>query len=215
MSIREYLSEESTLDELPNNNMLTEAGLSRVIQKISQEKNDFAIITAYRDKYSKKENIQRNRELRSEFNKRRMGVYQLVGHWRECSLEDVDYEDCPVDKLVDVVERSYLVTRPGAMSVEDFKNLIQRLTNDYNQDASLISIDGTIYILESTGKMTKIGSQVSLNKINQAYSQHVKKMNVPFVFEAEVPTTNGGRQLFKVNGLKYPPNCKDSELREF
>ena len=215
MGIGNYLKENSILDEIPNNNMLTEAGLSRVIQKISQEKNDFAIITAYRDQYSKKQNIQRNRELRSQFNKRRMGVYQLVGHWRECSLEDVDYEDCPADKLVDVVERSYLVTRPGTMTVEEFKSLIQRLTGDFDQDASLVSIDGTIYILESTGKMTKIGSQVSLNKINQAYSQHVKKMNVPFVFEAEVPTTNGGRQLFKVNGIKYPPNCNGNELREF
>lgn len=214
MNFKEYI-QESVIDEIPNNNYLTEAGLSRVIQKVSQEDNDFAVITAYRDKFDKKENIQRNRQLRSEFNKRKMGVYQLVGHWQECSIEGIDYDDCPVDKLVDVVERSYLVIRPQEMDQEEFKNLIQKLTADFQQDASIISIDSVIYIIESTGKMTKIGSGVTLNKINQAYSQHIKKMNVPFVFEAEVPSSNGGRMVFEKSGLLYPKNCDNGELREF
>lgn len=214
MRLNSFLSSSdiSVIDEIPNNNMLTEAGLSRVLQKIKE--NDFAIITAYRDEYSKKENIQRNRELRSIFNDKRMGVYQLVGHWQECSLDNVDYEDCPKDKLVDVIGRSYLVARPQSMDIEEFKSLIQSLTKKYNQDASVISIDDTIYIIEPTGKLTKIGDNVTLNKINQAYSQFVKKMNVPFVFEAEVPSSNSGRRLFKENGILYP-KVNGEEIRHY
>lgn len=214
MGFKEYI-QESAIDEIPNNNYLTEAGFARVLQKMKQEDNDFAVISAYRDKYSKKENIQRNRKLRAELNNRKMGVYQLVGHWQECELEDVDYKDCPKDKLVDVIERSYLVIRPQDTSQEDFKSLIQKLTGDFQQDASVISLDGDIYIIESSGKLSKIGSGVTLNKINQAYSQHVKRLDIPFVFEAEVPSSNSGRMVFKNNGILYPKVFNKQELREF
>ena len=63
---------------------------------------DFAIITAYRKKkpngieYTKKEKIQLNRELRYELNKRKLGVYQLVGHWQECTDPSIDdWRKCP------------------------------------------------------------------------------------------------------------------------
>lgn len=204
----------SILDECPNNNLLTEAGLSRVLQKIKQENNDFAVISAYRDKYDKKENIKRNRKLRTEFNKKKMGVYQLIGHWRECQLEDVDYEDCPKEYIVDAIERSYLVIKPKEMEQESFKDLIHDMTKRYKQDASVITLDGIIYTIEPTGKMSKIGDTITLNKIAQAYSRHVKKQNLPFVFEAEVPSTNNGRRLFRLNNLLYPRNCAKEELRE-
>ena len=54
MNFKDYIEKNSVIDEIPNNNYLTEAGLSRIIKKIKQENNDFAVITAYRDKYSKK-----------------------------------------------------------------------------------------------------------------------------------------------------------------
>lgn len=196
--------ENSIIDCIPSNNLLTEAGLSRIIQKVKQEKKDFAIITAYRDEYTKKENIQRNRELRSEFNQRKMGVYQLVGHWRECQLDDVDYEDCPENQLKDVVERSYLIVRPQDMIQNDFKDLIATLTKKFDQDGSVISLDGDIHILEKTGNSFQIGTKMTLGKISQAYSQYVKKMNVPFVFEAEIPSTNIGRMIFDRYNILYP-----------
>ena len=69
-----------------NNNAITEAGLSRIIQKVKSDQEDFIIITAYRGEFDKQENIKRNRDLRAWFNRQKMGVYQLVGHWRECSI---------------------------------------------------------------------------------------------------------------------------------
>lgn len=216
MNLKNYLNNDiSIIDELPNNNLLTEAGLARLIKKMYQENNDFAVISAYRNMYSKKENIQRNRKLRTEFNKRKMGVYQLIGHWQECSLENVEYEKCPKDKLVDVIERSYLVIRPDNISKDGFKELIRKLTDDFKQDASVICLYAKIFIIEPSGKMEKIGNDITLNKINQAYSQFVKNLYVPFVFEAELPSSNSGKMVFKQNMILYPKNYKIDEVREF
>ena len=212
MKFKEYLNE-SSIDDIPNNNLLTEAGLSRVISKVKD--NDFAVITAYRDKYDKKENIKRNRQLRNEFNQRKMGVYQLIGHWEECQLTDVDYEDCPKNKLIDVIERSYLVVRPNDVSQDEFIDLIKELTKKFDQDGSVLSIDGEINIIEKSGNMFQIGKGLTLNKISQAYSQYVKKQNVPFVFECEVPSTNIGRMLFKKENIKYPTDVELEEKREW
>ena len=86
-----------------NNNVITEAGLAKVIKQVKTDNKDFIIITSYRAEFSKRENIARNRQLRHWFNRQEMGVYQLVGHWRECSIKGVSYEKCPKDKLVDVL----------------------------------------------------------------------------------------------------------------
>lgn len=198
------------LNETTEKILLTEAGLSRIVQKIKLEQNDFAVITAYRDVHDKEENIKRNRKLRAEFNQRKMGVYQLVGHWQECQIEDVPYKDCPKDQLKDVVERSYMIIRPDEMTQNEFKKLIQNLTKKFDQDGSVISLNGNIQIIEKDGNMFKIGDKVTLNKIAQAYSQHVKKLQVPFVFEGcEIPGNNHGRMLFDLNGLSYPRVEKD------
>lgn len=193
MKFQDYMDKEEIL--------ITEAGLSRILKKL---KDNFAIITAYRRYYDKKENINRNRELRGEFNKRKMGIYPLVGHWKECQLDNVRYEDCPKNQLKDVIERSFLVIKPDEMSIDEFKNLILSLTKKYNQDGSIISIDSTINCIEKSGNMFPIGTGLSLNKISQGYSQYVKKMNIPFVFECELPGGNIGRQLYKSKGLLYP-----------
>ena len=201
MKLSNYLTKEKIL--------LTEAGLSRLITKLSQNKDDFAIITAYRDEYSKRENIQRNRELRQEFNKHKMGIYQLVGHWRECQVQNVSYKDCPKDQLKDVIERSYLVIRPIDMKYKDFCEMILLLVNRFDQDAGLICKDGNIFSIEKDGNLMLKGFGLTLNKISQAYSQFIKKLNIPFVFEVEVPGTNFGRELFRDGGLLYPLVSKD------
>ena len=196
MRLVEHLNKERTL--------LTEAGLSRIVQKVKQENKDFAVITAYRYEFDKQENIKRNRQLRQEFNSRKMGVYQLVGHWQECQLPGVDYSNCPKDQLIDVVERSYLVVRPDEMGYNEFTDLILTLVKRFDQDGALLAKDGDIFLIEKGGKITRKGAEMTVAKMAQAYSQHVKKMNVPFVFEAVVPGTNFGRQLFKDKGLLYP-----------
>tara|TARA_Y100000034_G_scaffold6220_1_gene6826 strand:+ start:2390 stop:3091 length:702 start_codon:yes stop_codon:yes gene_type:complete len=197
-----------------NNNAITEAGLARIIQKVKVDQEDFIIITAYRGEFDKKENIARNRDLRGWFNRQEMGVYQLVGHWRECSIENVPYDQCPANKLVDVVERSYLAVRPDTMSTKEFFSKCKFLTKKWKQDGSVIRIQelfgDEIQILEKSGNTFGIGSGISLGKISQAYSQHVKKLNTPFVFEGvEVPSTNFGKQIAEKYSFNYPVGIWD------
>ena len=184
--------------------LISEAGLSRIIKKIKLEHNNFAVITAYRKINAKTKNELLNKKLRGEFNSLKMGVYPLIGHWQECQIAAIDYKDCPKDQLIDVIERSYLVIQSKNINTEDFKSLITKLTKKYDQDGSVICVDGNIKIIEKNGSVFDIGKDITLNKISQAYSQFIKKMNVPFVFESEIPSGNIGKQLFSIKGLLYP-----------
>ena len=127
--------EHSNYDIMQENDswMISEAGLSRVLSRVDKAE-DLVIITAYRSNMSKKENINRNRALRGELNKRKMGAYQLVGHWRECQNPKIEYSDCPKDQLVDAVERSFLVIKPDDMTSKDFLGFLVRMAKKYDQD---------------------------------------------------------------------------------
>jgi 3-deoxy-D-manno-octulosonic acid (KDO) 8-phosphate synthase len=61
-----------------------------------------------------------------------------------------------------------------------------------------------IYLYYKNGGSDKIGSDISLNKTAQAYSQMRKKKNVPFVFEGSLqPTNNISKQAFKQKNIRY------------
>ena len=197
-----------------NVNLITEAGLSRLLQRVDDEKNDFVMITAYRAEYTKSENVKRNRIMRGEWNKVKLGPYQLVGHWRECSIEGTPYDQCPEDKLVDAIERSYLVVRTDEVSAEKFWELANKLAKDNKQDAIVVRVEeytgdetwviGGAYSPDSPVIFERY-KKVSLGKIAQGWSQHVKKMDVPFTFEGvEIPGSNSGRMIFSRLGLLYP-----------
>ena len=167
---------------------------------------DFAIITAYRKNFTKKENIARNRKLRGILNTSQMGVHQLVGHWMEAP-DGKDYKDCSPNELTDVIERSYFIAKPESMSFEVFKKfIINCLTIDgTTQDCGVIHQHGQgYYCIYPNGSMEKIGDKLTLNKIAQAYSQYVKKMDIPFIFEGvESPSSNSGCRMFKMNNILY------------
>lgn len=192
-----------------NINIISEAGLSRLLSKYDNGKGIFAIISAYRHNedgrvLTKKDKIALNRRLRGDLNSMKMGVYQLVGHWRECSDPDVDYDDCPKNMLVDIIERSYFVPKNKSFTDDEFEDIILKLTKKYKQDASLLYRDGVAYLLYKNGRKIPEGSDLSLGKISQAYSQHVGKTNTPFVFEGiEQPSSISGAKVMKNENIKY------------
>lgn len=187
-----------------NNNLILEGSFNRLISQMTNK--DFAIISAYRHEFSKEENILRNRELRGILNAHRMGVHQLVGHWLEAPA-GVDYKDARKEDLTDVIERSYFIAKPDAMEFEDFKNfIIDCLTiGGETQDCGLIHTNGGgYYCLYANGGVEKIGDKLTLNKIAQAYSQYVKRLDIPFVFEGvERPSSNSGMKMFELNRIEY------------
>jgi len=198
--------EHSNYDIMQENDswMISEAGLSRVLSRVDAAE-DLVIITAYRSNLSKKENINRNRALRGELNKRKMGAYQLVGHWRECQNPKIEYSDCPKDQLVDAVERSFLVIKPDDMTSKDFLGFLVRMAKKYDQDGIVYKHDNEYTIVNKRGATEfKIGTNVGVGKLGQAYSQYVKKLDVPFIFEGiDIPVTNTGKAIFKANGILW------------
>lgn len=194
-------------EDCKNNNLISEDSLVRTINFVKTK--TFAIISAYRAHFSKQENIQRNRKLRDIFNKKKMGVHQLVGHWTEAPQNKDDIAK-------HTIERSYLVVKPENMTNRVFTELIVScLTiNNETQDSALIHYvidetnkenqDDKFYVINDSNELTYIGKELKLNKIAQAYSQHIKKINIPFVFEGlEIPGSNSGRLMFSQSNILY------------
>lgn len=199
-----------------NTALIREDSLQRTLTVIRQS--SFAILTAYRKErlvhgkavpFTKQENIERNRKLRAFLNQNRMGVHQLVGHWQEAKSGVSWRPGLKANEVNDTIERSYLVEKPDDMTDEDFcSTIVGCLTIDgETQDAALIKFEskpGHYYLLTPQSKLMAIGTKLTVGKISQAYSQHVKKMDVPFAFEGEeVPDTNFGKQLYRKLGFAY------------
>jgi len=167
---------------------ICEASLSRLWQQA--QRSSFAILTAYRSNNSKVQNVSLNRDLRSELNNYKMGPHALIGHWQECSITDkngdpIDYNQCPKNKLVDVVERSYFVTKPSDISDDNFRKIIFDLGKKYHQDGVVLKTEKEFGVFNPRNgqSLVSFGKGVTLNRLAQAFSQHIKKQNVPFVFE--------------------------------
>lgn len=195
--VREYVG-------CSNNNLILEGSFNRLMSQMGER--DFAIISAYRNNFTKGENILRNRHLRGVLNASKMGVHQLVGHWQEAP-EGKEWNECKPGELTDVIERSYFIAKPEGMPFEEFRGFIADcLTVDgATQDCGVIHQYGQgYYCISPDGGMDKIGDKLTLGKVAQAYSQYVKRMDVPFVFEGvESPSSNGGCRMFKMNNILY------------
>lgn len=182
--------------------VISEASLSRLLSKAKN--NDFCILTAFRGEYDLKQNKKRNGELLTLLNSKQMGGYMLIGHWQEAP-EDMDYKDASPDQLTDTTEDSILFVKPAEMSREDFISFCTGIGKRYNQDAVIVGLVGDgIYLYYKNGGSDKIGTDITLNKTAQAYSQMRKKKNVPFVFEGSLqPTNNISKQSFKQKNIRY------------
>lgn len=190
---------------------LSEGSLTRIMDRINNKNLDYAIITAYRAFNSKKENIQLNRDLRHELNNKFLGVYPLVGHWFECPDEYSDWRLCPKELLTEVIERSYLIIRPESFDVEEFRDYILYLSSPekYNQNAVVMKIKDLdmngVYNYEGIEYEKFENEEMTLFKTARAYSQYVKKMEVPFVFEGlEIPNcTSFAKNIFWKEGFRW------------
>lgn len=207
-TFKQFLRDEE-ITKLDLSASINESSMSRIWDKIHNEKLDFAVITAYRNEYTKEENVKRNRDLRHTLNQNKLGVYALVGHWLEAPPEyENDYDSCPDNLKKDVIERSYLVIRNQIHEI-DFKHIILQLAQDFKQDSVILRISD----LDINGVYSPYGIEyirfrthsITLNKIARAYSQWVRKCNLPFVFEGiEQPEgISYGKKVFNEEGFRW------------
>ncbi len=190
-----------------NNNLISERSLSRVIDYFNNSDKDFCIITAFRNEFTFYENLNRNQKLRTKLNSLKMGVHLLLGHWQE--------ESGDKKSTIDVVERSFLVPKPDTITFDEFLYTMKPLMviDGKKQDSLLFKHKDKYFLFNNDESVDFVGDKMSLNKIAQAYSQYVLKLNknpknikvsMPFVFEGmEYPGSNSGKKMFKSFGILY------------
>lgn len=163
------------------NGEITEQSLSRLL---SHADGNFFMISANRAGNNASQNRKQNGKLLSDLNSMKMGPQKVIGYWQECSITDVEYKDCPKDKLVSVEEDSFFVPIPEDMKRDEYLKVVKDLTKKYDQDATLLKDDNGLQLVFRNGSTEKIGSgTVSVGKVAQAYSKLTGKKDVPFTFE--------------------------------
>lgn len=144
-----------------------EASLGRFMQHAERATEvGFAILTNWRQEFSKKENLADFKELKTTLRGRGLGFNVLNGHWQECQDPTVAYDDCPKEELVDAIEPSLFVT---GIDLE----LAKRLGNQYEQDAIVFAgpeTKGQVTLLFRDGSQVELG-EFSPMSIGQAYSE--------------------------------------------
>jgi len=92
-----------------------------------QGDNEFAILTAFRDEFSKKQNLSRNKILASKLKSEGYGYFYVDGYWVENKGKDNE---------VKVSEDSIFVINND--NKPEFFDLIIKLGKTYNQDGVFI-----------------------------------------------------------------------------
>jgi hypothetical protein len=170
---------------------LNEASLGRVFQHIKNAgEKSWAIITSWRAGIPKRENMSRMQKLKQGVRSLGLGFFGLKGHWRECQNPNIEYKECPSDKLIDSVEPSLWI---NGITKAQAKKMMTR----YEQDAIVFSgpeTKGKVSLMFRKGAPMNIG-KFHPGAIAQAYSQ-VKGR--PFKFEAfEYPAQSHAEALIE------------------
>ena len=187
--------------------LLNEGGMSRIVQHFTKP---FAIISAFRDKYSLRENRARNRRLESDLKKLGAGGIKLIGHWLEAP-DGTPWEAALASGDVnDVVEESYFVPKPKGMDREDFFLAILGLVKKYQQDAGIVGDNGRAFLLMPSGDVKSLG-KATIGRVSQAYSR-LRGRPQTFVFEGTMhPSSNAHRHLLKERSVLWIPRVQLDE----
>lgn len=195
---------------------LDESSLSRIW---SLTKRPFAIVTAFRARYDREVNQQRNKPMLAALNAAKLGPHLLIGHWLEApdgykitkdTLTFPTGETYPLSSpeakevLTPVVEDSFFVPIAAGMGFEEFREIMLYLVRKGSQDAAILSDGEQIGLLLPNDQWDIIGKKTTFEKLGVAYSRLRKNRATPFIFEgAAEPTNNIGRQAFQRLGLAW------------
>lgn len=135
---------------------LKESSLSRLYRHMQEH--DSAALSAFRNEFSKEENLERNRELKAELLGRGYGVTRILGSY---------IENFETPKAVEVAEESFFVS--NRKDDEDFKDEIAKLGEDFDQDSVLIVPKGAedAYLLGTSpeGEFPQYGKEESVGAL--------------------------------------------------
>lgn len=164
---------------------LDEASLARLYQHTIER--NIGIITAFRGRYTKSENLSRNSVLQSEIRNAGFGYYRMEGHY---------IEGFGSEASKDVKEQSFLVIGSSGKDNGNLKGFLKKFGAKHNQDSILYkAFDSKNAVLIGTQGKDEDGNAVEFPgnnkevtagefkpmKVSQFYS---KMRGKPFVFES-------------------------------
>ena len=165
---------------------LDEASLARAYQHVVEKKvPSWGMLTAYRYANTKKENIEANKKLEADLRGKGYGFFKVEGHWQECQDSNLNYVDCPPEKLQDSIEVSLFVPH---LTEDDAKNLCKK----YEQDAVVYGgpeTKGNAHLIFKNGSDENIGV-FQPGKVSQAYSKIKGGKTFVFAHKKEQPKMN-------------------------
>lgn len=183
-----------------DNFVISEAGLAKVLTRES-EYADMAFITAFRLEIPLAENRRRNKELQAKIKALGLVACHLIGHWQACQDSTVAYKDCPENAPHDSIEEVFMLIKRTDVSRADFQAHVLSFVKEYGQECALVKQDEFYYLHFRDGTQERNDDRSRFG-IAQAYSQHVKKLNVPFVFEGLlVPGCISGYRIASSKGI--------------
>ena len=161
---------------------LTESGLSRLYQHMMDY--DSAIISAFRNEYTNKQNYERSRELKAQLLSAGYGVTKIDGSY---------IENFETPEAIEVSEQSLFISNRGGAA--NFINEIARLGEEYEQDSVLIIPEGgqDAYLLgiRQGNDFPPYGQQITVGNVKMGgeaeFMSRVKGR--PFVFDEPVVET--------------------------
>ena len=135
---------------------LKESSLSRLYRHMQEHES--AALSAFRNEFTKQENLERNRELKAELLGRGYGVTRILGSY---------IENFETPKAVEVAEESFFVS--NRKDDPDFALEIAQLGEDFNQDSVLIVDKGAqdAYLLGTSpeGEFPQYGKKESVGAL--------------------------------------------------
>ena len=157
---------------------LKETTLSRVFRHFQNKNIPVGIITAFRDEFTYKQNVKRNKVLAGKIKKAGYGYVYVDGHWKE--------KDKDTGELVDVNEDSILVIGSEKDSGK-LKGLFKKWVKEYNQEAALFKDAGTteIHFIKQSGDTDQFSQKFSQKKLEIGYNKLRGRSKSVFSFDEE------------------------------
>ena len=153
-----------------------------------QGDNEFAILTAFRDEFSKKQNLSRNKILASKLKSEGYGYFYVDGYWVENKGKDNE---------VKVSEDSIFVINND--NKPEFFDLIIKLGKTYNQDGVFIKNKNGAKVYNQSGNVVFDAGKFNPNKTGEFYTKlRTSKKSNPrtFMFEGiRLGLTNMGKYI--------------------
>ena len=164
-----------------NEFLLSESGLSRLLGHIQEH--DSAIISAFRNEYSNKENYERSRKLKAQLLSQGYGVTKIKGSY----IENFD-----TPEAIEVVEQSLFVS--NRYDDSEFKNNISNLGKEYEQDSVLFIPKGGknafLYGTREGNDFPPLDQTIEVGNIKMGEeSEFMSRVGGrPFIFKEELET---------------------------